>query len=427
MTVCSSRMPLLIKEIDMYPTKSVVLHLRDNDHCKRLRDPFDSNLYHLEALVPFTEAVKLDRGNANVRPPSEKRPFRRMIETVESTPQTFHLKNRGITYLCERFEFDNSKRTLTVMIPKTNGKLEDLEEMGIRFGIADGGHTFEVIQRTDNRIAELREIEDWTEPFVRIRFLASEREKFAEIDQIVEALNTSLQVQQYTLDEYQNKFEELKDALSKGGFPLDVVAFRENEDKEWHVVEIIQRLACFLKDRWRLTQPASMYRSKTKALELYTSDTTRAEFRKLYDVVYDIVTFPEFIQAELSRGGHIQRRSVARLKSVKPLKKTYSRPGTQFETDHKMDLAQLLPMAAAFRELLSLNGDRYYWRVDPKEAFRRCASDLYQVLVTRSGKAKQVSQLGSDMEYWGACVPIVMRVKDTLLEDRVSATRVGKG
>lgn len=47
---------------------------------------------------------------------------------------------------------------------------------------------------------------------------------------------------------------------------------RENEDKEWDIREIIQRMACFLKDRWRSTQPASMYKSKGKALDLFTND-----------------------------------------------------------------------------------------------------------------------------------------------------------
>jgi hypothetical protein len=38
---------------------------------------------HLEAFFPFTEAVKLEKGNANLRPPSEtKKPFQDMVATV---------------------------------------------------------------------------------------------------------------------------------------------------------------------------------------------------------------------------------------------------------------------------------------------------------------------------------------------------------
>ena len=80
-------------------------------------------------------------------------------------------------------------------------------------------------------------------------------------------------------------------------------------------------------------------------------------------------------------------------------------------------MAALLPMAAAFRELLVLKGDRYIWRVDPKQVFRNCTNDLYTVLLNRIAKVRVVSQLGSDMEYWSACVPIVMRAKDTVLDN----------
>src|SRR5881628_868825 len=100
------------------PTKEVELSLQDNDHCKRLKDPFSAGLYHLETWLPFSEAAKLDRGNANVRPASErKKPFKDMVETVETDPAKFHIKNRGIIYRCEKFEFDNAARLIRLTNP----------------------------------------------------------------------------------------------------------------------------------------------------------------------------------------------------------------------------------------------------------------------------------------------------------------------
>ncbi len=359
------------------------------------------------------------KGNANLRPPSEKKkPFRDMIETVERDPRSFHLKNRGITYLCEKFEYDNAKRRLQVGIPdlppaQTNG-FGDEEP---RFGIADGGHTFEVIRQTVARMNELMELEGWSEPYVRVHFLAGEAIESAEIDQVVEALNTSSQVQQYTLDEYQNKFDELKEALTKVGFDTNLVAFRENEEKEWDVREIVQRMACFFRDRWKTTQPTSMYRSKGKALDLYTNDTTRPDFRKLYGVVADIVTLPEFIQSQFSQGDLVKGKRLGGLRAVKSLKKEYIRPGTDYPTRHLMDLGASLPIAAAFRELLELRGDRYHWRVDYKEAFKRSAEELYRALASKSRTAKSVNSLGSDTELWTQAVNIVLRTKDEMLAE----------
>jgi hypothetical protein len=403
----------------IYPTRTIEFSPRDNDHCKRLKDPLEGHLFHLEVFLPFSEAIHLEKGNANLRPPSEKKkPFQDMVETVEKDPASFHLKNRGITYLCDRFEYDNAKRRLQVSVPDLPPSEGDsFADDAPRFGIADGGHTFEVIRQTVARLNELKEQEGWTEPYVRVHFLAGEA--IEEIDQVVEALNTSSQVQQYTLDEYQNQFAELKEALANAGFDPNLVAFRENEEKEWDVREIIQRMACFLKDRWKMTQPTSMYSSKGKALDLYTNELTRADFRKLYGVIREVITLPEFIQSQFSQGGLVKGKRFGGLRAVKTLKREYTRPGTEVPTEHLMDLGASLPIAAAFRELLELRGDRYHWKVDPKEAFERCAEEMYRVLASKSRTAKSVNSLGSDTELWTQAVNIILRTKDEMLAEAV--------
>src|SRR6266516_3838406 len=122
------------------PCKTFLLSVRDNEHCKRLSDPITRSIFHLEALLPFSEAAKLERGNANVRPASEiKRPYKDMLKTVDEKPETFHLKNRGITYLCDRFEFENSMKRITVHIPNVPPDRCD-DDTSPPFGIADGGH-----------------------------------------------------------------------------------------------------------------------------------------------------------------------------------------------------------------------------------------------------------------------------------------------
>jgi hypothetical protein len=403
----------------VYPSKVIELFLKNNEHCKRLNDPVEAGLFHLEAWLPFSEAVKLERGNANVRPASEKKkPFKAMVETVEDSPSMFHVKNRGIIYRCNKFEYDNSKRSLRVTIPDVPpDEYDEIENGDPRFGIADGGHTFEVILQTINRANELREREGWIEPFVRVHFLAGEAFDSGELEAVVEALNTSSQVQQYTLDEYQNKFDELKAALEKGGFDTNVIAFRENEEKDWEIREVIQRLACFLKERWKTTQPASMYKSKGKALDLYTNESTHDEFRKLYDVAADVITLPEYIQSEFSMGDIVKGRKFGKMRAVKPNKgkKILTRPGTNYPSEHEMDLAASLPIAAAFRELLELKGDRYFWKADYKEVFKVAAEELYKALLSKVKTAKGVNSLGSDTEYWTQCANIVLRAKYEVL------------
>jgi AIPR protein len=389
-------------------TRSIELRVTE-DFGRRLKDPSNTSIFHFETYLPFSEAVKLDRGNANVRPPKDNHPFKEMIKSVEDTPELFHLKNRGITYICEKFHCDNQSRKLTITVPKVPKSRLD-EESSPRFGIADGGHTFKVVEDVTADMETYRQDEEWIEPFVRVHFMASESDVLG-IDDVVEALNTSIQVKRFTLEEYRGKFDELKGALTSTNFDISHVAFRENEDKPWQVTEIIQRLACFLKDRWKIIPPSSMYRSKDKALQLFINDS-EGEFKKLYPVIKDLVTFPEFIQSSLSE--NIEGRKLGKVKGVKKQTKQYRRECTDYLTYYRMDGAIVLPMAAAFRTLLALKGDGYQWKVNPYEVFKACADDLYEVLLGRIRRVKSASQLAADQEYWISCEKIVMAAKDDL-------------
>src|SRR5437660_1109197 len=60
-------------------------------------------------------------------------------------------------------------------------------------------------------------------------------------------------------------------------------------------------------------------RRSRKALDLFTNETTREEFRKLYPVIVDIVTFPEFIESEFSRGEVSKGKKLGKLRAAKAL------------------------------------------------------------------------------------------------------------
>ncbi len=398
-------------------TQKIELTVRDSGSCVVIKDPTNDKINHIEAYLPFNEAIKLKRGNANVRQAeAKKKPFRAMLQTVEQNPDLFHIKNRGITYICNGVDYDEKTNKITIRIPDAADYKEKGEAVP-RFGIADGGHTYEVINRTVEEEKDYEAIPNWHFPFVRVHILVGEKNE--EIESVVEALNTSLQVQQYTMDEYQNKFEWLKRTLRAHDFDLDNVAFRENEDKDWHVIEVIQRLACFLKDRWGTTEPAGMYKSKNKALKLYTNEDTRSEFKRLEKVVTDVITLPEYIQSEFSKGDAIPDRNINRLKvGVKALRKPWTRPGTDYTTMHKIDMAALLPMASAFREALTSRNDKYEWRYNHKELFQACAVKLFDHLAARISKLRVSSQLGSDIDYWSGCTKIVLNTLEDMRNEK---------
>src|SRR6266446_2013807 len=398
-----------------YMQSPIALRVSDSDHCKRIKDPFDSNLHHLETLLSFSEVNKLVNGNANVRKPKESsKPYKKMIETVEKNPQAFHIKNRGITFICAGFDMPPSNsgpRLVNIHLEKSDdADFMDAEISDARkVGIADGGHTFAVIADTMERLDKLKAIEGWTEPYVRVRFITS-KAAYVVPEEMVEALNTSTQVKEHTMDEYRNEFQPIKDILTRAGFDINQISFRENDTGSWDIRDILQRLGCFLKDKPALGP--QLYRSKQKALKMYIDPKTREEFLALEDVMADVAFLPEYIESQFSSKENIKTRNrFGGLRVVKVLKDEFTYPSLNYKTRHRLDLAATLPLAGAFRELLQADPKtgKLFWIVDWKEAFKRTADELYRALTSNLATVGAVANIGSDPAYWTTAANVILR------------------
>lgn len=354
-------------------------------------------------VLRFDEANQLPRGNANVRMADERqKPFKAMLGTIDEAPRLFHVRNRGITYICTDIELKRDKLVIHYN-PKD-------------YGVGDGGHTHESIAQTMEGLGDFRDRKAWVLPAVWVYFIASGDDKH--VADTVQARNTSRQVQNYTMLEYTGEFEELKRALRSAGWKdtlEGLVAFRENDRKPWSVFEILQRLVCFDVEKWEGMQPIAAYKSKTKALEMYMDTETRERLQKLYPLVIDLITLPEYLESEFSRG-IVPGRKLGNLKGVRKLERPNMRDGTTFETRHKFDNAAILPMAAAFRELLVERSGAYKWRLDPRQVFHHVAEKLYDHLAKCSHRVAKAGHLGSDVEYWSGCQNIIARYKDRALD-----------
>jgi hypothetical protein len=240
---------------------------------------------------------------------------------------------------------------------------------------------------------------------------------------MVEALNTSTQVKEHTMDEYRNEFQPLKDILSTGHFDISNISFRENDVGTWDVRDILQRLACFLKDKPALGP--QLYKSKGKALKMYIDPKGREDFLALADVMIDVIFLPEYIESQFSSKENMKARNrFGGLGVVDPLKDEFTYPSLGYKTRHRLDLAASLPLAGAFRELLQVDPKtgKQVWIVDWKEAFKRTADELYKALTSNLAVAKSVSSLGSDPAYWTTAANVILRVKSEMLQERIAAT-----
>lgn len=388
--------------------KTINLTTNDAGLIKAVRDPFTPDGYHLETLLPFSEANKLIPGNANVRTPKpSSRPYRKMIQTVEDSPRTFHQENRGIVFVCDSFNTDDGGN-VTIHLNDTALAADGNRP---KFGIADGGHTFAVIANTMEREADLKQIEDWTEPYVRIKFMTPAG---VDIGRVVEALNTSTQVKDYTIDDYRSEFNPLKDALQEQGFDISEISWRENDNGYWDVRELLQRLACFLPNKPNIGP--RLYKSRQSALRMYIEN--KEQFRPLFPLIRDLAFLPELIEAQFSSRENIkQRMRIGSLRVAKTLATEREFPSLGFSSKYLFDLAATLPIAGAFRELLSLDSGVATWEVDYQEALAVGAEDFYRALTdTLATTTANVSAIGYSLAYWAQCSNIALRVKGEMLK-----------
>jgi hypothetical protein len=380
------------------------LSLKAGGSCAVFDDPYYKGLKVIQAYLPFSEASKLERGNANVRPPAEKHPFKAMEETLQTKPMDFHILNRGIFYICD--DARTSGDTITIHPKKKRGQ---------RWGIGDGGHTFDVIcrevERRKNLVAELKGA---PEPFVKVEFMYWDDSVDLDPAVAVRARNTSLQVQTHSMIYYQGGFDPIIKALEKGGMDPNLFAFRENEAKPWNVKPAIQILACFLIDEWENKFPTSMYTSQNRAISLYLNPEKKAAFEELYLVLVDIITLPDRISALISKGDLVNVRMLEKLpkreSAIAKPRRAFTRPGTKFESRHRIDMAALLPAATAFRELLRRKKTgEVDWSIPLSKAVPACLPGIFEVLCEQGKRAPVPSALGYDTAYWAGCQNVVIK------------------
>lgn len=276
----------------------------------------------------------------------------RSLLNEDCTPNTFHLKNKGITILAEQVVKTDDEEGLKVEIASDEQ------------GIVDGAHTYEIIMRGQSDIADLNAAVDSTpiSQYVKVEVLTGLDSGL--VTEIAGGLNTAVQVQRMSLADLGEKFDWIKDELTARNF-LQYVAFRQNEVKEFDARDIIRLL-----DLFNITEfpndgtafPIRAYTSKEGVLKHYLANDGGTDYADNYKLLRPILNEVLVLHDTISRYGRdIYNKGGGkrggRLKFVETSKskRMFKFPfiGEQYES--RLSGGALLPMLGAFRAAVALD------------------------------------------------------------------------
>jgi hypothetical protein len=274
------------------------------------------------------------------------RDIMRSLLNEDCSPNTFHLKNKGITILAEE-----------VM------KSDDEEALDVRFssdeqGIVDGAHTYEIVMRGQSDIADLNAVVDSTpiRQYVKVEVLTGLDSGL--VTEIAGGLNTAVQVQRMSLADLGDKFNWIKDELKTRDF-LRHVAFRQNEVNEFDARDIIRLLDLFNIIEFPndgTTYPIRAYTSKEGVLKHYLGkdgDADYAEnYKQLRPLLNEILVLHDTISRygrDLYNKGGGKRGGRLKFVETSKSKKMFKFPFIGEVHESRLSGGALLPMLGAFR------------------------------------------------------------------------------
>jgi hypothetical protein len=325
----------------------------------------------------------------NVRDPKmTQKVARDIMDSLSGNPLDFHLKNRGLTIIANKLDFDNKVNILNIY-------MKDVD----KHGILDGGHTFNVILEFLKTLSK-EELEKF-EGYVRLEIIESIRDKDLGID-IVEARNNSLQVQDESLAELRNEFSLIKQVLKNQSYANDIAYKQfewddEGNPKEIPIIDILSTLMCFDIDIFNEDRhPTDSGMSKKRAVNHFIRN--KNGILKIIKLLPDFLKLKDLIYHDLPIAYNEDGGRFRRLKCVGA--KNIHLKFIDTETDTFVPKGFVYPILAAFRSLLVCKGRRAKWSRDPFVFWKLIQKKASSSLVQRARELERPSNISKERPVW---------------------------
>ena len=316
---------------------------------RRFPDPNFADGIGIEHHLMLVNCADLPKGlplEANARRPNtSKQVYRQVQDSLlenEGEPGTFHLKNKGIVIVANSVKQNGGKDQYLIELDRTSQ------------GLLDGGHTYDLITQ-----AEPEELPEDQYVFVQIR-TAIPHDWIPDISQ---GLNTSVQVQEMSLQNLAGEFQWIKASLKGTSYQAEI-AWSENDPGTYSGRDIIALM--FLMNPILFpsgeSHPISGYEKKSTVLKEFKKSpgAFSAQREVLRDILYlhDLVAFTAVELYNKGKQSDGQKGRGAGLSFVKKAKrKLFSAHfmGQIEQHETRLEDAALYPILAAFRVFLTRN------------------------------------------------------------------------
>jgi hypothetical protein len=383
----------------------MVSHVIRVYEARRVNDPnFPTAVEHV-LTVNARDLPQLPLGAANPRAQNtNKRVYREVRESLlnrNGTDNSFLGKNLGIYASAAAVEKKN-EHEYVLKFGEGESILDGLD------GIINGGHTAQIIWDSQAGLKEQADagdpIDQYVKLFVRVGY---PREVLADM---AGALNTTLQVPEYSLAEHQNKFDWIHDSIV--GKPYESqIAFKENAKAEVYVLDVLAMLELFNLDEYpnnSSKHPTVAYHQKSVVLKRYLENP--GSFKKLQPILNDILVLHDTISKEGSekyreyfrqnQNGSQKRGRAADLAWVDGRGPgQLLLPFKDEEGPDRLNRAAVYPTLAAFRWMVQEHGTEVRWK----------------------------GGFAAVLELWNSVGPELMKMtQDTSLENARKTSAIGK-
>ena len=372
-------------------------------YARRVPDPI---LRGAERHILFVRAVDVPDLPKDPNPREQKidrliyRDIAKHLRNEEGTPNTFHLKNKGITLIADEVRRSKDDR--------------DVYEVSFdeNHGIVDGGHTYEILRHNREAIEELNTADgddSEIEQYVKLEIVTGLSPEL--VPEIARGLNTAVQVQEMSLADLRDDFDWIKETIAGEPYASEI-AFRENEQRMYDARDLIVLLDLFnISDfpNQKGDYPVRAFSTKAQVLNSYLEDRKSSEGRKyrmLQPILKDILMLHDTISFEARNLHNKAGGRAGNLAYMEGRKRgMYPFPFIGREGPYRLRKGALFPMLGAFRWMVVEGPDgRAQWTGGFEkvlELWREVGAELMKATQeTSEERDRNPNAIGKSRNHW---------------------------